>query len=164
MGRATLTPIPVDMNRLIAEVRRMLSTGMRDRNIEWDVAELPRGFGDPSFLRAVWQNLLSNAIKYTRDRDPARIVIGGYEGEGETIWFVKDNGVGFDMAYVDKLFGVFQRLHRMEDYEGSGIGLANVRRIVERHGGRAWAEGAPEEGATFTFSLPRQVKEQTWRR
>jgi len=154
MGRATLVPIPVDMNRLVDEVRRMLSQDMQGRNIVWKVSDLPKGHGDPSFLRAVWQNLLSNAIKYTRDRDPACITIRGDTTPESAIWTVQDNGVGFDMAYADKLFGVFQRLHRMEDYEGSGIGLANVRRIVERHNGHVWAEAAPDKGATFHFSLP----------
>lgn len=154
MGRATLVPIPVDMNRLVDEVRRMLSQDMQGRHILWDVADLPQGYGDPSFLRAVWQNLLSNAIKYTRDRDPACITIRGHQTGDTGVWTVQDNGVGFDMAYGDKLFGVFQRLHRMEDYEGSGIGLANVRRIVERHKGHVWAEAALDQGATFHFSLP----------
>ena len=117
--------------------------------------ELPAVDGDPIFLRAVWQNLIGNAIKYTRGTDPSHITIGAQAGEDEDIYFIRDDGVGFDMQYVDKLFGVFQRLHRIEDYEGSGIGLANVRRIVDRHGGRTWAEGSPGKGATFYFSLPR---------
>ncbi|WP_136683047.1 ATP-binding protein [Falsirhodobacter xinxiangensis] len=162
MGRAVLTPLPIDMNKLVAEVRRMLRPETEGRRIEWHVADLHPGVGDASFLRSVWQNLLSNAIKYTRGKDPASITITSTRGTGETVWSVADDGVGFDMAYVEKLFGVFQRLHRMEDYEGSGIGLANVRRIVERHGGRTWAEGALGKGATFHFALPDPVKEKTW--
>jgi len=154
MGRASLLPIQVDMNRLVQDVRRTLALESDGRSIEWRIGELGTAHGDPVMLRLVLQNLLSNAIKYTRSRDTAVIEMGVERRPTEAVFFVRDNGVGFDMAYVGKLFGVFQRLHRVEDYEGTGIGLANVRRIVERHGGRAWAEAAVNAGATFFFSLP----------
>jgi two-component system, chemotaxis family, sensor kinase Cph1 len=105
-------------------------------------------------LRQVFVNLLSNAVKFTRNRIPTRIEVGSRNERGETVYFVRDNGVGFDMSYVDKLFNVFQRLHRVEDYEGTGVGLAIVQRIVARHGGRIWAKSAVDEGATFYFTLP----------
>ena len=158
MGRNSLNRISGDMNALVEEVRR---TAMRDvapdRTIEWQVGALGRAFADPVMLRLVLENLFSNAIKYTRGREAARIEVGrDGERDGQAVFFVRDNGVGFDMAYVGKLFGVFQRLHRVEEFEGTGIGLANVRRIIERHGGQVWAEGVLGEGATFTFTLPQR--------
>jgi len=154
MGRTSLKPRRVDMRQLVEEVRHKLALDVGERRITWEIGDLPIAFADPAMIRLVIENLLSNAVKYTRPRDNARIEIGASRGNRETIYFVRDNGVGFDMAYVGKLFGVFQRLHRPEEFEGTGIGLANVRRIVERHGGQTWAEGALDRGAAFYFSLP----------
>ncbi len=126
----------------------------QDRQIEVIYNDLPICLGDASLLKQVWINLLSNAIKFTRDSKPAKIEIGAEKQNGEVIYFVRDNGAGFDMRYVDKLFGVFQRLHRPEDFEGTGVGLAVVQRIVRRHGGRVWAESVLGKGSSFYFSLP----------
>jgi two-component system, chemotaxis family, sensor kinase Cph1 len=154
MGRMTIQRIPVSTSKLVEEVVRSSQPDMEGRNVEFRIGELPPVQGDPNLLRQVFQNLVSNAIKYTRGRDPALIEIQARSTPEEDVFTVRDNGVGFDMAYVGKLFGVFQRLHRIEEFEGTGIGLANVRRIVERHGGRVEAEGRLGEGATFTFALP----------
>lgn len=154
MGRATLDPRPVDMTQLAREVCREQGFVAAGRPIEWHVGDLPPARGDVTMLRMVVTNLVQNAVKYSRGRNPAIIRVDGRRAGGDAVYSVADNGVGFDMRYVDKLFGVFQRLHRMEDFEGTGIGLANVQRIVARHGGRVWAEGAVNRGATFSFSLP----------
>jgi light-regulated signal transduction histidine kinase (bacteriophytochrome) len=156
MGRATLTPIPVPLGTLVEDVRKSLALDGSDRDIEWRIAPLPTVTADPMMLKLALQNLIENAIKFTRRRDHAVIEIGADETPDEVTLFVRDNGSGFDMAYVGKLFGVFQRLHRVEEFEGTGIGLANVKRIVERHGGRVEAEGAVDAGATFRITLPRE--------
>lgn len=156
MGRHALNKVTGDLNALVEEVRRKVERDIApDRTVRWEIGPLGRVHADPVMLRLVIENLLSNAVKYTRGKPVAVIAVGRADPQdGEAVFFVRDNGAGFDMAYVDKLFGVFQRLHRVEEFEGTGIGLANVRRIVERHGGRTWAEGKPGEGATFHFTLP----------
>ncbi len=155
MGQVEMVHEKVDLGTLVEEARRELRRDIEGRDIEWDIGELPAVRGDPLMLRQVIVNLLSNALKYTRTRARAKITIGAQHGEHETTLFIRDNGVGFDMDHADKLFGVFQRLHRPSEFEGTGVGLANVRRIVRRHGGRTWAEGAVNQGATFFFSLPK---------
>ena len=154
MGRAELRLELVDMNKLVQRAREDLQLEIKDRCVEWQVASLPKVEADASLMRQVWTNLLSNAVKYTRPRNPAHIEVGcEYSPRGEFVFFVRDNGVGFDMKYAGKLFGVFQRLHRAHEFEGTGIGLANVRRIIGRHGGQIWAEGKPDAGATVSFTL-----------
>ena len=164
MGRVVMIERPVDLNSLVKDTRRSLEMEVQGRNIEWNIAPLPVVSGDASMLRQVLANLLGNAVKYTRPRNPAKIEIGtAGEEDGRTIFFVRDNGAGFDMKYADKLFGVFQRLHRADEFEGTGIGLATVRRIIARHGGRTSAEGRPGEGAClyFTLKLSEEVSRKT---
>lgn len=156
MGRAEMRLTEADLSAMVAEVRKELSGACRNRAIDWKIAPLPVVCGDPAMLRLVLLNLVANAIKYTGKREHAVIEIGEKSEEAEHVIFVRDNGVGFDMKYAQKLFGVFQRLHHADEFEGTGIGLANVRRIIVRHGGRTWAEGIPNQGATFYFSLPKQ--------
>jgi PAS domain S-box-containing protein len=158
-GRAEMHPISIDMREMVEQLIHAGGMETNGRRIVWEVKPLPKVPGDPSLLRLVWTNLLENAVKYTRPREEARIEVGhewreGELGVTESVFYVRDNGVGFDMEYASKLFGVFQRLHRAEDFEGTGIGLANVQRIVHRHGGRVWAEAYVDSGATFFFSLP----------
>ena len=155
MGRAELQRQEVSLNALVEEARAEIAVEHEGRAIEWHVADLPQVHGDPSLLRLVFVNLLSNAVKYTAPRDVAQIhVSAAHDANGDTIVAIRDNGVGFDPEYAPKLFGVFQRLHRADEFAGTGIGLANVRQIVHRHGGRTWAEGEVDRGATFYFSLP----------
>ncbi len=154
VSKSEMHKLKVSLDDLVRAARQDLARDIEGREIAWVVGKLPEVRGDPVLLRQVIVNLLSNAVKYTRSRAKARIEIRAEEKEGETIVFVRDNGVGFDMKHAEKLFGVFQRLHRQEEFEGTGIGLANVRRIIERHGGRTWAEAKPGAGATFYFSLP----------
>jgi light-regulated signal transduction histidine kinase (bacteriophytochrome) len=158
MGRTELRRANVPLGSLVEQARRELREESRGRKIEWRIAELPTVRGDSTLLRQVVLNLLSNSLKYTRNRNPARIEIGCDETEDEIVVFVRDNGVGFDMRYADKLFGVFQRLHSSNQFEGTGIGLANVRRVIHRHGGRTWATSKVNAGATFYFSLPKLSK------
>ncbi|AYD01587.1 ATP-binding protein [Neorhizobium sp. NCHU2750] len=154
LGRTSIAIKEVDMNKLVAEVVKSVMINAEGRDIEWSIARLPSAQGDATLLRQVWFNLIDNAVKYTRPRAPAKIMIDG-SLDGDIVKFsVSDNGVGFDMTYAGKLFGVFQRLQRAEDFEGTGIGLALVRRIVERHNGSITASGEVDKGATFVFALP----------
>jgi light-regulated signal transduction histidine kinase (bacteriophytochrome) len=158
LGRAELRQQRVDMDRLCSRAWDALAADRDGRDIQWKRDPLHPVRGDPSLLMLVWINLISNALKYTRPRVTARIHTGQVQRkseQGEPTYFVKDNGVGFDMRYAHKLFGVFQRLHQAREFEGTGIGLANVQRILQRHGGRIWAEAAVNEGACFYFSFPR---------
>jgi two-component system, sensor histidine kinase and response regulator len=155
MGTADLRQISIDAQSLLEDVLRQIKPEIGTRHIVWKKNPLPPLQADPALLRQVFINLLQNAVKYTRMRDPAEIEIGSRtESPGEIIIYIRDNGAGFDMKYASKLFGAFQRLHRQEEFEGTGVGLANVRRIIARHGGRTWAEGKVDAGATFYFSLP----------
>jgi light-regulated signal transduction histidine kinase (bacteriophytochrome) len=154
MGRAEMRHSTVELSAMVTEIIHDLEPEAKGRKIVWQVDPLPKVRADPAMMRQVFVNLLANAVKYTRTRASAEITVGIRDEAEELILFVRDNGVGFDMQYADKLFGVFQRLHRADEFEGTGIGLANVRRIVARHGGRTWAESKMDEGATFYFSLP----------
>jgi len=156
LGRQPMARRAVDLASLADSVFSELKSQEKGRRIEFKVGALPLAHGDPAMLRQVLQNLLANAIKFTRPQDEARIEFTGQAGKAENTYTVKDNGVGFDMAYSDKLFGVFQRLHGNDEFEGTGVGLAIVQRIVLRHGGRVWAESG-KKGTTFYFSLPTEA-------
>jgi PAS domain S-box-containing protein len=158
-GRTEMRQAQTDMNGIVHEVMESLRQDNPLRAIEWIAGRLPSVFCDEAMLKLVWMNLLSNAVKFTRTREKATIEIGAHEEDKEFVFFARDNGVGFDMRYAQKLFGVFQRLHSMEEFEGTGIGLANVRRIISRHEGRTWAQAEPDKGATLYFSLPKFKKE-----
>jgi PAS domain S-box-containing protein len=163
IGRAETQKTLVSMAQLVREAIGEVRQDTEGRNISWKIGTLPDFYGDRSMLRLVLVNLISNAIKFTRTRKQAEIEIGCTSGNGDDlVVFVRDNGVGFDMKYVNKLFGVFQRLHESAAFEGTGIGLATVQRIIHRHGGKVWAEGAVDSGATFYFSAPKP-QGQIWR-
>lgn len=153
IGKAELSRRPVPLGPLVEEVVNDLKQDLPNRKIDWQIEELPPVECDPGLVRQIFANLLANAVKYTRPREQARIEVGQSKTNGETAIYVRDNGVGFNMKYVAKLFGVFQRLHRAEEFEGTGVGLATVARIVRKHGGRVWAEGELNHGATFFFTL-----------
>ncbi|MBS1188631.1 MAG: hypothetical protein H6R10_423 [Rhodocyclaceae bacterium] len=154
MARQEMAQRTVDMEAMAREVAEEVRQSEPERAIEFAFSPLPPARGDPALLRQVWANLLGNAVKFTRQRPVARIEVGGRTEGGEAIYWVKDNGAGFDMQYAGKLFGVFQRLHRQDEFEGTGVGLAIVQRILQRHGGRIWGEGTPGSGAIFHFALP----------
>jgi PAS domain S-box-containing protein len=155
IGRAEIHKMPVDLNAVIQDVLRELEPEIGKRNVDWQLTPLPTVVADKAMLMQVIENLVGNALKFTRGREPAKIEIGFQPGlNGESVFFVRDNGAGFDMRYYNKLFQVFQRLHGEQEFEGTGIGLAISRSVVERHGGRIWAESSVGEGATFSFSLP----------
>jgi light-regulated signal transduction histidine kinase (bacteriophytochrome) len=156
VGRAEMQTTECNLNQLVQETLRDFQADTKERNIVWEIHPLPSVRADSSLLRLVLVNLISNAVKFTGNRTAAKIEIGCAPDEkGETVIFIRDNGAGFDPEYAEKLFGVFQRLHSQDEFEGTGIGLANVQRIIKRHGGRVWAEGVVDAGATFYFSIPK---------
>ncbi|MCW7541980.1 response regulator [Aquabacterium sp. A7-Y] len=154
LGSEALSTGPVDMEALVQDCRVQLAREIEGRQVEWEVRPLPRAQGDETLLRQVWMNLISNALKYSRTRDPARIWIDAEQGEEETVYRVRDNGVGFDSSKAERLFSAFFRMHAASSFEGVGVGLASVKRILARHGGRVWAQSRPDEGACFCFALP----------
>jgi len=156
IGRAETRETMVSLEQLVKEVQNELSRETEGRNMTWKIGPLPDFYGDRSMLRVALVNLISNAVKFTRTRPSPEIEIGCTDQRTDgVVVFIRDNGVGFDMKYVDKLFGVFQRLHRANEFDGTGIGLATVQRIIHRHGGRVWAQAQVGGGATFYFSLPK---------
>ncbi|HYN07181.1 MAG TPA: ATP-binding protein [Vicinamibacterales bacterium] len=159
LGRQPLTRGSIDMTALATTVAEDLRRADPERAVDITVDPLPPAQGERSLIKQVLVNLMQNALKFTRSRPQAHIVVGCRHDAGDPVYFVRDNGVGFDMTYADKLFGVFQRLHRAEDFEGTGVGLAIVQRIINRHGGRVWAEAAIDQGATFFFTLPEKAEQ-----
>ena len=160
LGRREVKLVNVDMGKLVQDVAGELQGSLEERTVHWDLKPLPAARADLALIRQVWVNLLGNALKFTRPREAAFIEVGCRSEADEEVYYIKDNGVGFDMRYAAKLFGVFQRLHRYEEFEGTGVGLALVQRIVQHHGGHVWAEGQVNGGATFSFSLPRRRADQ----
>jgi light-regulated signal transduction histidine kinase (bacteriophytochrome) len=155
LGRSEIRKTKVSLNALVKGVVQEIREELKERKIRWEIDELPDVLGDESLLRLVMVNLVLNSVKFTSTLPQAEIMIG-CKDEGDKFTFsIMDNGVGFDMKYADRLFGVFQRLHTQKEFEGTGIGLANVQRIIARHSGRVWAEGAVGQGATFYFTLPK---------
>ena len=161
VGRHAVNREATRLNSIVAEVVAILQPESEGRQVEWVIADLPALECDPVLVRQVFQNLLANALKFTRSRAHALIEVSHHEEDGQAVFMVRDNGIGFNMKYVGKLFGVFQRLHRAEDFEGTGIGLATVQRIVQKHGGRVWAEGELDKGAAFYFTLGVGKKDET---
>lgn len=154
IGMASMKPVKINLASLVKEVLEDLKPEINSRNILWKIGELEEVTADLNLMKMVLLNYITNAVKYTRKREKAEIEIGCNKIEGEIVFFIKDNGAGFAMEYVDRLFGVFQRLHSTNEFEGTGIGLANVKKIISKHGGRVWAEGEVDKGACFYFALP----------
>jgi PAS domain S-box-containing protein len=159
IGRQEKRLVDLDMNIIVQEVLVSVKQDNPERKIEWHIATLPHILGDRALLHLVWKNLLGNAVKFTRTREKSIIEVNVLDENDAFIFSIHDNGVGFDMQYAHKLFGVFQRLHPTDEFEGTGIGLANVHHIILRHGGRTWAEAEPDKGATFYFSLPKNKED-----
>jgi light-regulated signal transduction histidine kinase (bacteriophytochrome) len=156
MGRGQMAVQAIDMEFLIREIIKTFAKEIGERGVKVEISHLDPIEGDMAMIRVVMMNLISNAIKFTSKTPEPLIKIGSELNENETVYHVSDNGAGFDMKYANKLFGVFQRLHGEADFEGTGIGLATVKRVIDRHGGRIWADGSPGSGASFFFSLPRK--------
>jgi len=154
LGKEALSLSRLNVEKLTRNAWEELKANDLDRSFNLKISHLPLGMGDWSLMKQVLVNILSNAMKFTRIREFPLIEVGGYEEGSEVVYYVRDNGVGFDMQYHDNLFGVFKRLHSPSEYEGTGVGLAIVQRIIKKHGGRVWAEGEVDKGATFYFSLP----------
>lgn len=162
LGRKEIQISNIDMTELARNIFDELKASDVQRNLQFDIKALPHAYGDRALIHQVFANLISNAIKFTKPKDAAAIEVGGWGEEEENIYYVKDNGIGFDMQYKDKLFGVFQRLHSESEFEGIGVGLAIVHRIIHRHGGRLWAEGEVNKGAAFYFTLPKKERRKIW--
>jgi PAS domain S-box-containing protein len=161
ISRQEKRSVDIDMNIIVNEVLEPIKKETHQKNIEWRIATLPKIYGDQALLQLVWTNIISNAVKFSRTREKPIIEINVLDENDEFIFSIHDNGVGFDMKYAQKLFGVFQRLHPIDEFEGTGIGLANVHHIISRHGGRTWAEAEPDKGATFYFSLSKYKENQS---
>jgi light-regulated signal transduction histidine kinase (bacteriophytochrome) len=153
LGKKDIQKTTIDTNQLVRNIVSEISPGVND-HAQIKFLNLPPASADYSLIKQVWVNLISNGLKYSSKKEIPVVEIGSHPEASETVFYVKDNGAGFDMQYADKLFGVFQRLHKPSEFEGTGVGLAIVQRIVTKHGGRVWGEGKPQEGATFYFSLP----------
>lgn len=160
LGRKEIDIVEIHITELVKNVVAELTNEVPEREIRWKMNEIANSRGDVTMIRIVWINLLSNAVKYTRSMKKAMIEAGSRDGDNEVVYYVKDNGIGFDMEYSHKLFEVFQRLHSSKEYSGTGVGLAIVNRIIQRHGGRVWAEGKVNQGATFYFTLPKKEDER----
>jgi light-regulated signal transduction histidine kinase (bacteriophytochrome) len=158
LGRKSMVPIELNMTELARNTFDRLHSDEENGKLEFRVGKLPSSTGDRSLLEQVWTNLLSNAIKFSSRKESPIVEVGAIVEETENVYFVRDNGAGFDPRYQDKLFGVFQRLHGESEFPGTGVGLALVHRIITRHGGRVWAHSQPGDGATFHFSLPRELR------